>query len=146
MPIFTGTLTPLGAVVEILVGVHEARREVLQRNNFPVPPRRRVRAQIDTGTTVTAIDEQVLRSLGALLIDRVAARTSSPTGEPQVFDQYAVSLGLDAGGVELHLAEVLVLQCVFGPEDGIQALLGQDVLRHCLFVHNGPQNTFSLAY
>jgi hypothetical protein len=139
-------LTPLGAVVELVVGVHEARREVLQRNNLPVPPRRRVRAQIDTGTTFTAIDAQILRSLGVLLIDRVTARTSSPSGEPQIFDQYAVSLGLDAGGVEMHLAEVLVLECVFAPEDGIQALLGQDVLRHCLFVHNGPENTFSLAY
>jgi hypothetical protein len=132
--------------VELLVGVHEARRDVLQRNNFPVPPRRRVRAQVDTGTTFSLIDTQILRGLGVLLLDRMAARTSSPSGEPQEFNRYAVSLGLDAGGVEMHMAEVLILECVFTPEDGIQALLGQDVLKHCLFMYNGPQNSFSLAY
>jgi predicted aspartyl protease len=146
VPIINGPLTALGAVVAVQVGVHEARREVLERNNMPVPARQRVRAQIDTGTTFTAVDAQVLRHLNVLLIDRVTVRTSSPTGDPQVFNRYAVSVVLEAAGFELHLAEMLVLEAAFGPQDGIQALIGQDVLKHCLYINNGPQNSFSLAF
>ncbi len=146
MPIVHGPLTALGAVVELLVGVHKPRREVLERNHMPVPARQRVAAQIDTGTTFTAVDARVLRSLNTLLIDQVLVRTSSPSGEPIRFDQHAVSLGLEADGIGIHLPEVLVLETVFGPQDGIQALIGQDVLRHCLFINNGPRNSFSLAY
>lgn len=146
MPIVNGTLSALGAVVDLHVGVHEARRDVLQRNQLPVPERRLVRAQIDTGTTLTVIDARVLRHLNVLLIDRLAVRTASLSGEAQIFNQYAVSLGLEANGIEMRLAEILVLECAFGPDDGIQALIGQDVLKHCLFVNNGPLNSFSFAF
>jgi hypothetical protein len=146
MPIVSGPITELGAVVDLLVGVHGPRREVLERNKLPVPGRHRLRAQIDTGTTFTAVDAQVLRSLNLPVIDRVSVRTSSTTGEPQVFNQYAVSLGIEADGIELHLPQILVLECAFAPEDGILALIGQDVLKHCLFLENGPAGAFSLAY
>jgi hypothetical protein len=145
MPVINGLLSDLGAVVHLYVGVHEARRKVLLRNNIPVPHRHQIRAQIDTGTTFTAVNAQVLRALNVLLIDRILVRTSSPSGEPLTFNQYAVSLGIEADEIELHLTEVLVIESVFGPEDGIQALIGQDVLSHCLFVHNGPMKSFSLG-
>jgi hypothetical protein len=55
-------------------------------------------------------------------------------------------LGLEEEGIEAHLPEVLVIECVFAPDDGLEALLGQDVLKHCLFFYNGPQNSFTLSF
>jgi hypothetical protein len=85
MPIVNGPLTEHGAIVELLVGVHEARRDVLRRNNFPVPPRQRVRAQIDTGTTFTAVNATALTALGLQHVNTVDVLTSSPVGGPQKF-------------------------------------------------------------
>ncbi|MCI0461642.1 MAG: retropepsin-like domain-containing protein [Gemmataceae bacterium] len=146
MPVINGPVTAYGAVAELLVGVHEARRDVLVRNNLPVPARQRVSAQIDTGTTFTAVAAHVLQHLQVKVIDRVEVITSSPSGEPKTFDRYAVSLGIEADGLEIHLPEVLVIECVFPTGDPIQALIGQDVLRHCLFVLNGPSNSFALGF
>ena len=49
MPIVAEGLTADGATVNLLVGVSLPRREVLERNRFPVPPRISVRAVLDTG-------------------------------------------------------------------------------------------------
>jgi hypothetical protein len=41
---------------------------------------------------------------------------------------------------------VEVIQCFFGPEEGLQALLGRDVLDHCLLVYDGTRRAFTLAF
>src|SRR5262245_48649835 len=146
MPFVTGPLGANGAVVDLLVGVNEARREVLVRNGFPVPERVRVSAQIDTGTAPSAIDTQVLARLDLRPIASIQARTPSNTETPQPFDQYAVSLALRADEIEMFVRSVEVIACVFVPEEGIQAMLGRDVLEHCLFFYNGREKTFALAF
>jgi hypothetical protein len=146
MPVLTRPLAPNGAVVELLVGVNEARREVLQKNSFTVPERIRVPAQIDTGTEVSAIDAQVFKQLDIRPIDSVCVRTPSTAEASQSFPQYAVSLALDAEGIEMFLTSVEVIECVFAPDEGIRAMLGRDVLAHCLFVYDGKGKTFILGF
>jgi hypothetical protein len=146
MPILTRPLVPSGAVVELLVGVNEARREVLQRNSLPILERIRVPAQIDTGTAFSAIDAQVFQRLDIRPIDSILVRTPSTTEAPQSFPQYAVSLALDADGIEMFLTSVEVIECAFAPEEGIRAMLGRDVLEHCLLVYDGKGKVFMLGF
>jgi hypothetical protein len=146
MPVVTGSLAPVGALTWMLVGVQESRRQALLRNGMPVPAAVRVASQIDTGSTFSAISLDVLRHLEIGPIERTAVRTPSTTGIPQEFGRYAVSLALEGEGADMYLPQVLVIETVFGPEEGIQAMLGRDVLEHCLFVYDGKARTFALAY
>jgi hypothetical protein len=66
---------------------------------------------------------------------------------PPDFDQFVVSIGIDTGeGIEAIFDNIEVLGTFFAPEEGIQGMLGQDVLEYCLLVYNGPRKTFSLAF
>ncbi len=146
MPYLTRSLVANGAVVELLIGVNESRREVLRRNGFPVPERIRVAAQVDTGTRFSAVDRQVLSRLDIQPVDTILVRTTSTTEAPVPFRRYAVSVALETDQVELFLTSVEVLECFFAPDEGIQALLGRDVLENCLLVYDGKNKSFSLAF
>src|SRR5690242_9719082 len=117
MPYQTLPLGTHDAVVELLVGVNVARRDNLTRSGFPVPPRRRVRAQVDTGTSFTAIDASVLASFGIGSTEVIEIRTPSPTGASQFFRRFPVSIGLNREGLEMLLTSLEVVECVFGPDE-----------------------------
>lgn len=147
MPVISEGLTQAdGAVVEVLVGVHEARRNVLRRNALVVPPRVRVRVQVDTGSEFTVIDGSVFGRLGIQAIDAVTLRPMSVSADTVQFPRFAVSLALPGEESELHLPSATVLGCHMTPEDGVQGVLGRDMLAHCLFVYDGRRRTFTIAF
>ena len=146
MPYLTRSLVGNGAVVELLVGVNEARRQVLERNSLRVPDRIRLPVQIDTGSAFSAVDLRLLERLDIQPIDRVEVRTPTATEQPHLLPQYAVGIALAADDVEMFLTSVEVVGCAFGPEEGIQGRLGRDVLERCLLVYDGKNKTFSLAF
>jgi hypothetical protein len=146
MPVISGHLGDHGAVLDILVGVDEVRRELLRKHQFPVPAPVRVPVQIDTGTAYSAVDGAVLQALDLKQIDTIAVRTPSTAEAPHQFRRFVVSLSVGAGDGQLVLASLLVLSCHFLPEEGIQGLLGQDVLALCDFHYHGRGKTFSLEF
>jgi hypothetical protein len=78
-------------------------------------------------------------------------RVSVPSmeSEPASFDIFSVSLGLvgrDGDNLELLLPMVEVMSCSFALEEEIQAFIGRDVLKHCLFIYDGQGDTASLAF
>ena len=146
MPYATISLNEHGAVIELLVGVAESRRTILERNGLPVPHRVRVLAQIDTGAPFCTFAPFVFEQLEIKPVGIVDMRTPS-TGEGTCpFEQYVVSLSLSGGGIELHLSTREVVKAVFAADEGIHGLLGRDLLEHCLFIYDGQQRTFSLAF
>lgn len=149
MPISNGAIAPIhGATLELLIGVNLLRRDALRRVNLPVPERIRVVAQIDTGTALSAMDRRVLTGLDLTPTNEMRVRTpTSAEQEPSRFDQYVVSIGIDSGeGIEALFDNIEVLGTFFAPDEGIQGMLGRDVLEHCLLVYNGPRKGFSLAF
>ena len=146
MPVVSQDLTEDGAVIEVLVGVHNERREMLRKHSFPVPQRVRARLQVDTGSNVTVIRGEVFQQLGIQEIDSVLARPLATTEEPQRFPQFPASLSLLCEGMEMHLPSVSVLGCLMTPADRVDGILGRDVLDHCLFVYDGRGRRFSLAF
>jgi hypothetical protein len=146
MPVVPGQLTANGAVVDLLVGVHGERRENIIRMGMQLPARARAVAQIDTGADYCAVDRRILEKIEKSPYDRIAVRNVSTNDNPVEFDRYLVSLSLDAEGMEMHLPLAWVLAVYFTPEEGIQALLGRDILKHCLFTYDGPSDRFCIAF
>lgn len=146
MPHVTQALTSEGAVVELQIGVSAARRLVLVRNGLAVPGRVRIKAQIDTGAELSAVDARVFPQLSILPIDRRQVRTVSASRHPEWFDYYLVSIGIEGPELELHLPAIEVISCEFGDDENARALLGRDLLAHCLFVYDGQARTFALSF
>ncbi len=70
MPTLTGPITADGALVNVLIGVSEARRQVLRRVGFPVPTPSTVRAVLDTGSFISVGDAPAIAPLGVAPYDQ----------------------------------------------------------------------------
>jgi hypothetical protein len=146
MLILTAPLTEEGPVVDVLVDVTGPRRAQLSKHNFPVPERVRVRVLLDTGSAVTAFDPEILRGLDLRPLGTVRIHTPSTGQNPHSCNEYDVSLSLLYSGGELHFPLVPVVESEFVGPDGIKGLIGRSILSDCLFVYNGPEDLFSLAF
>lgn len=147
MPILTAPIVTAGAVVEILLGVPQARREMLLKHGLPVPPRLSLRALIDTGASITATSARHPSQLGLGPIGELSIYTpSTPHHSPHRCECFAVSLSLACAEAEMHFPAFEVAACEFGHADGVEMVLGRDFLRHCLLVYAGTSDSFSLAF
>jgi hypothetical protein len=148
MSLITGKITRDGAVIDVLVGVSEARRTVLLRNGLPVPKEEALLAQLDTGSFATGLTPEVFQKLGIQPFERILIRTpSTRPGQPCSCDRYDVTLTLLAGTAQTVFSRVYVIASEdFGPEEHIQAIIGRDLLDKCVLRYEGPHKTFELAF
>ena len=105
-------------------------------------------ALIDTGATLTAIDETAIAQLGVQPIDVATVGTA---GGPQPRPVYPARLsfpGTPLGTLEFGrlLSVNLAGQQVPLQHGQIIVLIGRDILQHCVLVYNGPGAMFSLAF
>lgn len=52
-----------GALIEVHLGLSDARRRVMQRQGRPFPPPARATLLIDTGASMSLVDEALMRAL-----------------------------------------------------------------------------------
>jgi hypothetical protein len=86
-----------------------------------------------------------LGTLGLAPTGTVAVTTPSTGATAATCNQYDVSLTLLHPQPCLAFNVVPIVECS-SLGGGIQALLGRDLLRHCLFVYDGPAGRFSLGF
>ncbi|MBF0567513.1 MAG: hypothetical protein HQK95_01465 [Nitrospirae bacterium] len=110
----------------------------MMQNETVIPPAITGWGLIDTGATITAVDDAIIKSLGLLPIDRGKVLTPQGSAEQDIF-----SLRITLS----NLTKVNVYK-VFGStlkEQGFIALIGRDILKHCVFVYNGTTGSCSLS-
>ncbi len=147
MPVISGPITQDGAVISVLVGVSEARRRLLLGGGKPVPAPTPVLAIIDTGSFATGFRPELLHALGIDPFDQIPILTPSTRPDtPHLCDRYDVSLTLVAGTTQKRLRSIVAIASQDFREHGIQALIGRDVLNHCVFSYFGPHGTFELSF
>jgi hypothetical protein len=96
-------------------------------------------AQIDTGSTISGVDQALLQSLGAPAIGSLPIGTPGGSFEANLYQAKIVYQGLDLtaglpGGV---LGEQLPAP--------VQSLVGRDVLANYDLVYEGQQGAFALS-
>jgi hypothetical protein len=150
MPHFTLQLDVLhGPVVNAAVGVSGARRKALIDAGAAVPPQVAIRALIDTGASLTSIDPSALAKLGLEPTGSVSVHTPSTGATPHSAAQYDVSLLIPGPTVDspmLRVDTMPVITAELTSQQGIDALIGRDVLHTCLLVYNGSMALFTIAY
>lgn len=95
---------------------------------------------IDTGASISAIDYGIATALKLISRDVIPIMTPSGVKDHYTYDVSLMlpeSLGHKSFPVEVTGADLA--------RQGIQVLIGRDVLKHCSFVYNGVDNTWHLA-
>jgi len=128
-----------GPIIPIEVWVPSALESYLRSHNMGVPPPVSGFALIDTGATVSAVDDLAIRILGVSPVDVASVGTA---GGPQ--RQYVYP----ARFLVANRTWVLEFTRVTGAnlsDTGFIALIGRDFLSRALLVYNGLQGSFTVA-
>lgn len=146
---FTLQLDPAnGPVLTVVIGVSVARGDALMTAGQPVPAGISARALIDTGASCTCVDPSILAKLELTPTGTVSVHTPSTGPAAHLAEQYDVSLIIPGAGthhVPLALPAIPVMAADLSVQ-GIDALIGRDVLRDCIFIYNGSVGLFTIAF
>jgi hypothetical protein len=136
-----------GPILAAVVAVSEARAAALRAAGQAIPNAVPIRALVDTGASCSCIDPSVLAALALTATGSVSLRTPSTGSQPHDFDQYDVGLAIPGppDAQPLYRGTVPVVAANLTVQ-GIQALIGRDVLSSCVLVYNGSTNLFTLAF
>jgi hypothetical protein len=120
----------------------------LQAANSPVPAPVPIRALVDTGASCSCVDPSVLTSLGLTPTGSARINTPSNGSEPVDLPQYDVALIIPPAtpGQSPLIFPIIPVVASQLRAQGIEALIGRDILSHCILVYNGTVNFFSLAF
>lgn len=147
MPHFTRQFTNGAPLIIATLGVTPGRGQALTAANLPIPTLQRMTGLIDTGASCTCVDPAIVQALSLAQTGSIMAFTPSTGSEGALMPQYDASLRIYASATQSPL-EIPTIPIAATPLRymGIDALIGRDILAHCILVHNGDSGTFSLAF
>jgi len=149
MPHIGGTITPWGPLLNVLVNVSQPRAQALQKAGQPIPQPVVAKLVVDTGATLTAIDKSILAQLQLTPKGQTAIHTPSTQNTPvpaNLFDIAMVILGATAAAPFAHMiAALAVIDGDFKPQ-GIDGLLGRDVLASARVIYSGSDQIFMMSF
>jgi len=146
MPHLNFARQPDGWMLSVMIGVNGQRLAALAASGQPMPRPHLVRAVIDTGSDVTAIDPAVLSRLGLPSFQQHSTQTIA--GQIPV-DLYRVSLSIPPVGQQLTnpmlVQDQLIVMGLPTMLPGIDVLLGLDVTDQALLLLDGPRGEGTIA-
>lgn len=149
MPHFTLSLTQQsGALITVICTVSKERGEALTKAKKPIPPAATIRALIDTGASHTCVDPSIIKALSLTPTGSAQVHSSTTNSDPVTMEQYDVGLVIP-GAIPEHIPfylQTLPVLCTDLSKQDIQALIGRDILAHCVLTYNGSTGSFILAY
>lgn len=131
-------LCGMGSVTELDVLPIAGVVQSLQGQGKSLSPLK-VLAMIDTGATGSVIQQGLLSTLGIFPVGTVCICTPSSTNVQ--CPVYAVQILFPS------LKMTMTKRIIEAPLQGqqIQFLIGRDILRHAVFIYQGPTDSFTLA-
>jgi hypothetical protein len=147
MPILTLPLEPDGPIISVGFVVSAPRQMALERAKLPVPKPVIVRGLIDTGASCTCVDSTVIQRLQLVPSGTVPVHTPSTSGTPHICSQFDIGIGLlmDNGQVHSPGLVIPVIESDLGSQ-GIQALLGRNLLEQGILIYDGRRRLLTLAF
>lgn len=145
MPHFTIPFQAGSPRIQLYVAVSEPRRQALIAAGETIPQPLLVVALIDTGASSTAIDPVTVQALGLQPTGMMPILTPSTGAVPVQKNTFDVSFLIPVANMTYRLPVLQVFESHLGIQ-GIQVLIGRDVLRDCLFIYDGRAGHFSLAF
>ena|SRR5271157_4259715 len=148
MPCINFNLQPGGPILTALIGPSQPRVQALSASGSPVPNFVPGTFLVDTGASCTCVDLDVIQALALQPTGRVAISTpSTSAGQKHLCDQYDVALFIPGNipGTGYSLGALAVITTHLKSQ-GIEGLIGRDVLSNCTLIYNGSAFICTLAY
>lgn len=146
MPSINLNIQPGGPIIGIFVGVSNPRFSALTAANLTPPTPVLGNFLIDTGASSTCIDPDLITGLGIHPTGKTGIQTpSTQPGATHYCDQYDVSLFIP-DGTSGHFVPALPVITTHLRTQGIDGLLGRDVLKNCVLIYNGTASMITLSY
>jgi hypothetical protein len=147
MPHFTKQLTNGAPLVNAVLRVTQARADALIAAQQAVPGPQNMVALIDTGASCTCVDPAIITALGLTPTGVATILTPSTGATPHTTDQYDASLQIYSRLHQPPLAIPVIAVIASNLRvQGFDALIGRDVLEHCLLSYNGQSGFYTLAF
>lgn len=145
-----------GPILTALVLASAPRLQALQKAQQAAPPPQTGRFLVDTGASGTVVDPALIAPLGLTPKNFTPVATPTTGQAPQLRPVYDVqiillpsitprSVQLGPSGTMPHMRALSVIATHMRPQ-GIDGLIGRDVLENVLFVYNGHTGTYTLAW
>lgn len=135
-----------GPVVDVIVGVSIPRLGALQAAGLPIPQQKMGKFLIDTGASCTCIDIDLMNSLGIEPTGSTSIQTPSTNGTHHTCSLYDVMIFIPCPNANGFLVEAIPIVETHLSSQGIDGLIGRDILDKCTLIYNGTANMFSLNY
>jgi predicted aspartyl protease len=147
MPHFTRQLTNNAPILLAVLEVAQARAKALADAGQPIPQMQVMQALVDTGASCTCVDPAIIQALGLTPTGSTHIFTPSTGAQGHLTDQYDASLKIYCTMEQAPL-EIPVMAIVASDlrVQGIDALIGRDVLKFCLLSYDGQSGFFTLAF
>ena len=147
MPAITLPIETGGPVVSVMVGMSMPRLSAMQAAGLPTPQMITGRFLVDTGASSTCVDPALIAPLGLPQIGTVAISTPSTNGQQHFCQQFDCALYIP-GPVNTfgHFIEALPIITTHLQSQGIDGLIGRDVLSRCTLTYIGSAGLISLSF
>lgn len=129
-----------GPIIEVSVGIEQSAGAGLLQSGQQLPTPRTGWALIDTGASITCVDDKAARELGLPVID-VAKMTSATHTEVEQ-NVYPIQITIVGSALQFNVARAM--GAALEPQ-GIIALIGRDVLSVCTLFYNGLTGQITLS-
>lgn len=145
MPHVTVIMTNLGPLLPVLVGPSVQRQAALKAAGQIIPAHVNCNFLIDTGASSTVIDSSIIAALKITPTGSVTVHTPTTGTAPQQRDLYDVGMIIMSGtGTPKGFPALPVIESSLKSQ-GIDGLLGRDVLAHSRLIYSGPDNAVMLS-
>ena len=147
MPHLSGTITPWGPLILVVVGPSAPRIQALTAAGQTPPTAIVARLVVDTGASLTAIDCTILQQLGLTSKGTTPVHTPSTAGVPHNANQYDVGIIIfGLMNAIVHAAPALPVIDGNFKAQGIDWLLGRDVLATSRMSYNGMDGWYGISF
>lgn len=146
MPHLTLSVDQRGPMMLVGLGVSESMRHALNRAGKTLPQLQPANALIDTGASCSVVDPEVIKPLGLNPTSYASVHTPSTGGNAAQQPVYDISIWLFHAQSQHVVDRSFPVCCANLRAQGIDMLLGRDVLGDCLLVYDGPSGQFSIAF
>lgn len=135
-------------LLPVIIGVSQPKIYSLANAGRRIPKPIDCNFLIDTGAEDTYVDRLVLDQLRLYPNNTVQVQTGIPGSQPFSFYEYEVKLRISTtvlGQVDFVL-EAMSIICGDFRSQGIDGLIGRDILENCGSLFDGPRQTFTLTF
>jgi len=145
MPHFTINLSQAGPLLDVLIGVSQAKAKALIDAGNPVPKSTPARALVDTGASCTVIDPETIKKLGLTPTGIGSTITATTGSAPHDAELYDISILIPIRSEFKGFPNVPIMALDLAPF-GIQVLIGRDILSQGLFIYDGSSKLYTLSF